>query len=136
MKEVELYNLYHTISIICTVAGIACVCFAVFLLFRGLGGVKELRSRMKPRPLLKQEEDSEKAQEHIQKVAQALEEGRVAAMPDLGLAATEALEKQDDADKTTVLATQGPEVKFKVKRKMLITHVNGEDHAERNNKTP
>lgn len=137
MREVELYNLYHTISILCLIAGIVCICVAVVLLIRGLGGVKELRSRMKPKPSLKQDEETEKAQEHIQKVAEALQEGRVAAMPDLGLAVTEALdETQEDENKTTVLAKKGPEVKFKVKRKMLITHVNGESHAERDNETP
>ena len=130
MQEIELYNLYHWLSIASYVLGAVFIAVAVVFLIKGFGGIKEILERMKPKPSMKAETEEEEAQEHLQKVADAIEAGQNVKEPDPGTEKTEPLESEEDAaSKTTVLQTHGPDAKFRITRKIIITHAKEEPHV-------
>lgn len=122
MKEVELYNAYRMLSLFLYIGGGLFLLAAVFFLVRSAGGVKEIRNRLTPKPVLKQTENNEEEQEHLQKVAEALQQGKTVSAEAPGTAATAKLGEKNDAPVTTVLSTEIPETKFRVVRKLIITH--------------
>ena len=122
MKEVELYNAYRMLSLFLYIGGGLFLLAAVFFLVRSAGGVKEIRTRLTLKPVLRQTENNEEEQEHLQKVAEALQQGKTVSAEAPGTAATAKLGEKNDAPVTTVLSTEISETKFRVVRKLIITH--------------
>ena len=130
MQEIELYNLYHWLSIASYVLGAIFIAVAAVFLIKGVGGIKEILERMKPKPSMKAETEEEEAQEHLQKVADAIEAGQNAKEEAPKAKTTAPLEDEEDtASKTTVLQTHGPDAKFRITRKIIIIHAKEESHV-------
>lgn len=134
MQEIELYTLYHTLSMILYALGAAGICAAVVLFVMGLGGIKELKEKFKPKPSLEPKAD-EPETDDLQNIAEVFKEEPEASLADLGLAVTEALapeEAKSETPQTTVLEGATPSVKFIIMRKIVITHDKGEEDEGKN----